>query len=37
MSFRDPLLYVDDILEAIQRIEEYTADLDQKKFLKNVQ
>jgi len=34
---RDPLVYVDDILESIARIQEYTSDLTEEEFLKNTE
>ncbi|MBI4281193.1 DUF86 domain-containing protein [Candidatus Uhrbacteria bacterium] len=37
MSMRDPLLYVDDILEAIAHIEQYTKGADRGAFLKDAQ
>lgn len=35
MSRREPLLYLEDILTSIRKIEEYTKDLSQKDFSKD--
>ena len=34
---RDPRVYIDDILESMDRIEEYTDAIDEREFLENVQ